>query len=250
MPLPTPQDTCLELEIDLAAFLELAIDLPGGISLQAKLEPGKFPSLSAIVNSVLEPLNAALTPLMPFFRLLELALAIVEFCKAVPDSLGPPPDPTVLVAALEKVLKSATKVAAMIPPLSIPIMIVGICRVIVAALLALIGELENVIEVQTKIDLARDRAAVLATDPALLIGAAALEVGIDCAQADLDLQLEVSFKSLGPLNKFLDLLNAFMDLAGLPQLLKVEASGDAAGMLQPLRDGVLAIEAICNALPV
>ncbi len=245
-----PDDTCLALEIDISAFLDLSIDLPGGVSLQAKLEPGEFPNLSGIVQSVLEPLNAALTPLMPFFRLLDVVIAIIEFCKAIPDSLGPPPDPFLLIKRLQKLLKAAGKLASLIPPLSIPVMIVGICKVIVAALLALIEQLEASLTVQAKLDLARGKAAALALDPLTLEGAAALEASIDCAQVQLDLMVSVAGGGLGPLNKFLDLLNAFAGLIGLPEFLSLSAGGSAADMLEPLRAGVTAIGTICSSIPV
>lgn len=245
-----PADTCVELEIDLSAFLDLSIDLPGGIALTAKLEAGQFPSLPGIVASLLGELNAALTPLMPFFRILDVVIAIIEFCKAIPDSLGPPPDPTLLIKRLQKLLKAAAKLLNLIPPLSIPIMLVGICKTITAALLALIMELENSINAQLKLDLARDRADALALDPFLLEGAAALAISIDCAQADLDLQVEVGASSLGPLMKFIDLVNAFAGLIGLPELGKVEAGGDASAMLQPLKDFVGVLAAFCGSIPV
>jgi hypothetical protein len=248
--MPLPDDTCLALEIDIQAFLDLSIDLPGGVSLQAKLKPGQFPSLSAIVGSVLEPLNAALTPLMPFFRLLDVVIAIIEFCKAIPDSLGPPPDPTLLVKRLKKLLKAFAKIASLIPPLSIPVMIVGICKTISAALLALVLDLEHMLTVQASLDLAREKAAAFALDPDLIAGAANLEVSIDCAQADLDLQLSLGSASLGPLNKFIDLLNAFAGLAGLPELVSVSAGGDAASMLQPLKDAVTVLATFCASIPV
>jgi hypothetical protein len=248
--MPLPDDTCLELEIDLAAMLSLSIDLPGGVALQAKLEAGAFPNLGALVNSVLEPLNAALTPLMPFFRLLDVVLAIIDCIKAIPDSLGPPPDPTLLFKCLKKLLKAVSKLLSLIPPLSIPIMIVGCCRVVIAALMALIEQLEHILTVQASLDIARDKAATLALDLDLAEGAANLEASIDCAQANLDLQMEANSASLGPINKFLELLNAFAGLAGLPEFLSIEAGGDASAMLQPLKDAVAALSAVCNSIPV
>lgn len=248
--MPVAANTCLELDIDLSALLDLSVNLPGGVSLNAKLEPGELPSLQGIVQSVLEPLNAALTPLMPFFNLLDLVLAIVEFCKAVPDALGPPPDPTSVIKALAKVLKAAAKVANLVPFLSVPIMIVDICKLITAGLLGLIESLEHMITVQADLDLQRGRAETLALDPETLTIAARLSASIDCAQADLDLQAAAGGAGLGPLNKFLDLLNAFMGLVGLPELGKVTAGGNPAAMLDPLKVAVTALGAVCSSIPV
>lgn len=245
-----PDDTCLALEIDVSIFLDLSITLVGGLSLSVSIEPGTLPNLSAVVQGILGPLNAALGPLMPFFRILDVVVAIIEFCKAVPDALGPPPDPTLLLKKLRLLLRAAAKLAALMPQISIPIMIAGICKVIIAALLALIEQLEAAFVVQAKLDLARGKAAALAFDPLTLFGAAALEASIDCAQINLDLMLEISVSGMGPLNKFLDLLNTFLALAGLPELLSIDASASPAALLAPLRAGVAAIENLCASLPV
>ncbi len=250
MSLPLPEETCLALEIDLSVFLDLSIDLPGGVSLQAKLKPGTFPNLSDIVASILEPLNAAMTPLMPIFRILDVVIAIVEFAKAVPDALGPPPDPLNVIKKLKKLLKAFAKLTSLFPPLSIPVMIVGVCKVIVAALLALIESIEHAITVQASLNLARGKATAFAADPDLLELAAGLEASLDCAQANLDLQLAVGMSGLGPLNKFLDLLNAFAGLIGLPEFLKIEAGGDPLTVLEPLRAAVAALGAVCSSIPV
>lgn len=245
-----PEATCLALEIDISAFLDLSIDLPGGMSLHANLEPGQFPNLSVIVGGLLKPLNAALTPLAPFFCILDVIIKLIDVVKAIPDSLGPPPDPTKIAKALAALVKAAACLVKLIPPLSIPIMIVGICKVITAALLALVEELKFMITAQASLDIGTALAAQYALDPDLLQIAAGLSASIDCAQADLDLSLVISGGSLGPLNKFLDLLNAFMSLAGLPKFGAVSATGDPSAMLQPLEDAVLAIASICNAIPV
>ncbi len=249
MGLPLPEETCLELTIDIQALLDLSIDLPGGVSLQAQLEVGQFPNLSVIVGALISPLNAALTPLMPIFRILDVVIALIEFSKAVPDALGPPPDPTVIIKKLKKLLKAAAKLTSLFPPLSIPIMIVGICKTVAAALLALIEQLEHMLVAQASLDLARGRAATLAANPLLLAGAARLEASIDCAQIDLDLALSLSASGLGPLNKLIDLINLFCDLAKLPRLISLEATGDASGMLAPLRAAVEALSVFCNSIP-
>jgi len=249
--MPLPDDTCLQLSIDLSQFLDLSITLPGGVSLDAKLEPNELPTLSGIVQSVLGPLNAAMTPLMPFFRLLDVVIKIVDFCTAVIDALGPPPDPTLLVKRLNALLKAFAKVLGLIPPLSLPIMIVGVCKTISAGLLALILELEDVISIQFSLSAKEARVEALMEDEELLEGAALLRASMDCAQADLDLQAEIGSSGLGPLNKFLDLLNAFIGLIGLDPLGKVEpGSANPAEMLEPLRKTVEILATVCGSIPV
>lgn len=250
MGLPLPDELCSELEIDISLFLDLSIDLPGGVALRAQLPSGTFPNLPDIVGSLMGQLNSALTPLMPVFRIIDVIIAIVEFSKAVPDALGPPPDPLGVIKKLKKLLKAFAKLAPLFPPISIPIMIVGVCKVVVAALTALIDQIEHSLTVTASLNLARDRAAALALDPDLLEGAAALEASIDCAQVNLDLQLSVGMSGLGPLNKILDLLSLFASLIGLPEFLKIDAGTDPSAMLAPLRVGVAALSAVCGSIPV
>lgn len=248
--MPLPEDTCLAVEFDLSAFLALSIDLPGGISLQASIEAGTLPNLAGVVQSILAPLNAALTPLMPLFRILDVVMALIDCAKAIPDALGPPPDPSKLVKCVSKLVKAASKLLALLPPLSIPIMIAGICKVIVAVLTSIIDSIEHALTVQTSFDLARDRAALLAADPELAQGAVLLAASVDCSQANLDLMMEATGASLGPVNRFLGLLNALAGLAGLPEFAVIEAGTDPAGMLDPLRGAVEAIGTVCASLPV
>lgn len=250
MGLPLPDELCSELAIDISAFLDLSIDLPGGVSLRAQLPSGTFPNLPDIVGSLMGQLNSALTPLMPIFRILDVVIALVEFAQSVPDALGPPPDPMGVIKKLKKLLKAFAKLASLFPPVSIPIMIVGVCKIIVAALTALIDQIEHSLTVSASLDLARERATMLALDPLLLEGAAALEASIDCAQANLDLQLSVGMSGLGPLNRLLDLLSLFAGLVGLPEFLTIDAGADPRAMLEPLRAAVAALSVVCGSIPV
>lgn len=248
--MPIPAGTCLQLDIDLSEFLDLSIDMPGGASIQAQLKPGEFPTLSAIIGSMLEPLNAAMTPLAPFFNLLDVVIELVNCIQAVPDAITSL-NPVKLVKAIEKLLKAVAKLSTLFPPLSIPVMVVGICKTISAALLALITELENQIEAATRISAGRAKADRLAAIPSVAAGAAALAASLDCAQADLDLAAQCGSSSLGPLNKFIDLLNAFMGLVpGLPTLGGINASGAAEEMLDPLRQAVTVLAEVCASIPV
>lgn len=250
MSLPGATETCVELEFDFQAFLGLTLTLPGGVELSAQLDPGQLPSLPVMTSKLLGNLNAALTPLMPFFRVLDLAMALTKFAQSVKKALGPPPNPAKIAVALQQVIRAAAKVAALVPPITIVVMLVGFCRVIVATLEALIADLEFAARVQGKLDAARARANLLAEDPTTAAGAAELEISIDCAQVDLDLQIAANAQGLGPVNRLLDLVNALCDLAGLPQLAKIEAGEGASGLLAGLKLAVGALDAFCSALPV
>ena len=73
---------CIELE----GIEPFELPLPGGISLED-------------VN-IMRILQSALTPLVPVFTIIDTVVAVFNCVKAIPDSLGPPPDPSVIAACL------------------------------------------------------------------------------------------------------------------------------------------------------
>ncbi|RME65180.1 MAG: hypothetical protein D6790_02230, partial [Caldilineae bacterium] len=61
-----------------------SITLPGGVTMES-------------IN-LMEQIQPALTPLVPLFNIIDTVVAVFNCIKAIPDTLGPPPDPTVLAA--------------------------------------------------------------------------------------------------------------------------------------------------------
>lgn len=64
----------------------LTLTLPGGVTMQQQ--------------DLIKVIQPALTPLMPVFNILDAVIAVFNTVKAIPESLGPPPDPTKLVSAM------------------------------------------------------------------------------------------------------------------------------------------------------
>src|SRR5688572_26832363 len=96
MPLP-PLETLCDV---LAGYPnEPTIRLPGGAELRAQLA-GLPPSLFEIAKSLLGQANSALAPLTPIFDIIETINALHNCVKAIPDALGPPPDPSKLAGCL------------------------------------------------------------------------------------------------------------------------------------------------------
>lgn len=249
MALPAPTESCIELEIDLQALLALVVNMPGGISLQAQFELGTLPNLPDVAAALLGQLNSALAPLMPFFRLLEVVLALIEVVLAIPDALGPPPDPSVLINALAKLGIKASALASLIPNISIPIMLVGICRALVAALQGLRAQLLAAVDAQAELDAGAALAAQLALDSEVASGAAKLQLAIDCAQVNLDLSIEVMLGGLGPLQTMLGIATAFASLAGINFSLSLDISGALDTLLSPLDEAIDALNALCASIP-
>ena len=73
----------------------LSITLPGGVSMES-------------IN-LMEQIQPALTPLMPLFDIIDTVVAVFNCIKAIPDTLGPPPDPTVLAACIPELAEKVAK---------------------------------------------------------------------------------------------------------------------------------------------
>src|SRR5689334_19673536 len=101
-----PFTLCLEI----AEFPDpFALTLPGGIEIE-----------DVNLMKIIQP---ALTPLVPFFDIIDTIVALYNCIKAIPDALGPPPDPTVLAACLPDLAEQINKLLRLLPQLSLPLLI-------------------------------------------------------------------------------------------------------------------------------
>ena len=98
----------------------LTMTLPGGVTMHQQ--------------DLLKVIQPALTPLMPVFNILDAVIAVFNTVKAIPESLGPPPDPTKLVSAVVEMTKKVSKLLRLVPQLSLPYTIIGVIDVILDAL--------------------------------------------------------------------------------------------------------------------
>ncbi len=62
--------------------------------------------------------------------------------------------------------------------------------------------------------------------------------------------MEVNNASMKPLNKMLELLNAFASLAGLPEFASIEGGANLEEALAPLQTAITALNTICGSIPV
>jgi hypothetical protein len=221
----------------------LCVTLPGGNVICAQLPSTMSPpSGLQLSRQLIAQVNAALAPLAPVFSIIEVLLALKKFADAVPDSLGPPPDPTVLVEAIEELTSKVDKILALVPQLSVPLMVVGIIDAIIQALDGLVSELEALQEQLARIEEAR---LVVAEVPAL-------QCVIDAGELNVATQFSVLEEALGALSPFIELVNAFLDLIGLPPLPLPGAMDpdDLAASIQVLRDLVTTLQTIRGSIPV
>jgi hypothetical protein len=248
MPLPSPSDACIELDINTGLDVRLNIDLggldlsglnitfPGGVNLSA-LAGLKVPNPGDLTGKFLGEVNAALMPLVPLFDLIDLLLTFKAIFDAV-LSLNPPK----IAAKIDAMLPKLDKFKLMIPQLSIPILLKGIVSVLLLFVIGFRAQLQAIIDAQARIDLSGARATAL--------GSLDLQVAVDCAQASLDLQFQAMGNGAAPLNRLIGLLNLLAGLAGLPEVPTLDDLGESAeAALAPIDALISALRALYVAIP-
>ena len=198
-----------------------SITLPGGVSMES-------------IN-LMEQIQPALTPLMPLFDIIDTVVAVFNCIKAIPDSLGPPPDPTALAACIPELAEKVAKLLTLIPQLSLPLTIVGIIDLIIDTLRQARSLLLHLQAQMQQITGAIDRATELED--------AGLMAITSCAQANVAQEAANVGKSLAALGKLIGLLNIFLELGGAPT---VPDLSDLAG--SPLDEVVPPLDAIVDQL--
>lgn len=198
-----------------------AITLPGGVTMES-------------IN-LMEQIQPALTPLVPLFDIIDTVVAVFNCVKAIPDTLGPPPDPTVLAACIPELAEKVSKLLKLIPQLSLPYTIIGIIDLVIDTLRQARTQLLHLQVQMQQILGAIDRA----TD----LDDAGLMAITSCAQANVAQEAANVGKSLAALGKLIGLLNLFLGMVGGPE---VPDLSDLAGT--PLDEAIPPIDAIIETL--
>lgn len=221
-----PLELCLEIPEIPDPF---AITLPGGIEIE-----------DVNLMRIIQP---ALTPLVPFFDVIDTIVALYNCVNAIPDALGPPPDPTVLAACLPDLAKKLNKLLGMLPQVALPRLIRRCLTLAIETLRTVRSQLMHLQAQMLQILGAIDRAKKL--------GDAGLMAIAQCAQANVAQEAANVGKSLAALGKLLGLINLFMGLIGGPQVpdLKNLAGRPLDETLPPLDDLIKALVAARTAVP-
>lgn len=201
---------CIELDID-ATLDGLVIIFPGDAELQIPSPPGVDVAFAIdYAKQLLAAINSALMPLQPIFNIIDIIITIVEFAKAIPDSITGL-DPSKLFKLIPKLLAKLDKLLSLIPPLSIPILIKTIINAIVVMLSGVKATLTAIVNVSIKVKLATDRADAL-TGPAKL----QLQAAISCASASAAISMSGLAQGMKPLDSLLKIVKLFIEIVGLP----------------------------------
>jgi len=239
MPLPDLASLCVELDV---TPQRLQITFPGGASLDPELPFAGLPDPLQVAKQLLGQANAALAPLQPVFNILDVALALFEAVKAIPDAISSL-DPGKIAEALPALAEKVAKLAPLVPQLSVPLMIVGILDTLIGFLGGLSTQLRGIVDQQVRIQAAENRAVEL--------GNAQLQVVADCAKHHVATQLASLSESVAPVNRLIALANVFAQIVGLGPLPELADLGtDAAAALKPIDDAVQTLRQHRGAIPV
>jgi hypothetical protein len=218
------------------------VRFPGGATLCVQV-PQVNPDQFQIAKNLLTQANSALAPLAPLFSIIDAILAVKAVIDAIPDSLGPPPDPTALAQTIPELAKKVAALAALIPQLSVPLLVVDTIDVVLAALNGILEQLTLLQEQQGRINAALVRAA--------LPGDGALAGVAGCAQDVLNAQIQALQAGTVPINSLLAVVNVFLGLVGLDPLAPLNTlPDDPALAVAQLEIVVDVLTKARNAIPI
>lgn len=235
MPIPNlPCVTCLVPP----ATLELPF--PGGVTLIASLPNSIVPNSSELARQMFAQVNSALAPLMPIFNVLDAITTLKDCVTAVPKAILSL-DPTPLIECAPKMLEAVSKLASLIPPLSLPSTLRGIIDTMIVAAEGLREELEG-----AKLQLDRLLEAGTASQ---LPGNSPLIAIVVCAQSFYNSVMQHTANTATPLNKLIGVVNLLLSL--IPGDIQIPCIGGLDGspsVVQGILEKFIAVLKIIRAI--
>jgi len=219
---------------------DICLELPEFPDLFDFVMPGPIEISDVNLMKIIQP---ALTPLVPFFDMIDMIVAIYNCVKAIPDALGPPPDPSILTACLPDLAKALNKLLNMLPWVVLPRMIRRLLTLAIETLRTVRSQLmylqAQILQILGTIDRAKN------------LGDAGLMAICQCAQANVATEAANVGKSLAALGKLLGIINIFMGLIGGPQVpdLKNLAGRPLDKAIPPFDALIKTLEAVRTAVP-
>jgi len=206
------------------------LDLPGGVSIQ------QFNLMQAI--------QPALTPLVPIFDIVDTVVAVFNCIKAIPDTLGPPPDPTAIAVCIPELAQKVAKLVRLIPQVTLPYTLRGILRLIIDTLRQARSQIMHLQQQMQQILGAVDRATKL--------GDSGLMAITSCAQANVAQEAANVGKSLASLGKLIGLANLFLGMIGAEGIpdLSNRAGRPLDEVIPPIDAIITKLQAAHDAIPL
>ena len=240
--MPLPQDLnefCVDLQVGPG---EICVTVPGGTQLCASVSVD-IPDPTDLVKQLFAEANAMLAPFVPIFNLIDFALAAFNCLKAIPKLAAIPPDPKPLLDCFPALAEKIDALLRLLPPTSIPLFVRELLDALLLLLVSIRSRLQLLIDQVDRIVEARTRAAAA--------GNVRLELLLDCAEANLEVQLSNLNKGLAPINRLLGIVNALLQLAGIdvciPGITQIDEIAEEA--LEPLDKLIELIQFLRDAIP-
>lgn len=213
-----------------AAREPFVLTLPGGVELR-DLDPVR----------VAQP---ALTPLAPLFNVLDAVVAIFDCVRAVPESFGPPPDPSALVSAIADAARKVARLLGLVPQLSLPRTLLGLVDLLLGVLDELVAALRQLVDRLAVVSRAEERARELGDENLVrILGVARANVATEAAQLGA---------RLGAASGVFGLLRILMALVGGPELPDLERPpvDDLDGFVATLEDLMSTLRSARRMIPL
>jgi hypothetical protein len=235
---PFPADLCAHLA---PAIPPISVTFPGGITLEGAAPPEQATQPLRVAKSLIDQAGPVMSGLAPFFKLLDAIMALAKLGSSIPDAiLQLSPEP--ILEAIQELAPKLAAVAALIPQLSIPLMIVNLIDVVILFLQGVVGQLGALAEDAQRATDAAARAEVLDSDRLRDIA--------QCLQENVDIQTANMSASMGPIGKILEIITLLASLAGLPEMPAIGEFTDPAAGIAVLEGFVDTISDIRDAIPV
>ncbi len=189
--------------------------------------------------------NSAMAPLIPIYNIIDTVIALFNCVKAIPDALGPPPDPSKLAECIPNLVDKIEELLGLIPLASLPLLIISIIDALIAFLEGIKDQIQALIVHLADVATAATRAEQLGDAKLLLL--------VQCAEEKVDSQIQVINQSVAPINKTVALLNVFLSLIGLPEIPdfgELIVSGDLGGSIAPIDETIETLIAVRDSIPI
>jgi hypothetical protein len=209
------------------------------IKVEAVPEAGRLtlPGGAALVHQDLATIaQPAMAPMVPVFDVIDALVTAIGVVQAIPDALGPPPDPSGLIQLMPELAEKLSKLLGLVPQVSLPLTVVGLVDAVINALEQAKSQLMALVEQVTRITRAVERASQ--------IGDPELERLVGCARDGVAQTTSNVGRALGAAGGALAMIRIFMgfiggpevpDLASLDGLPLDEATAAVDGLVATLR---------------
>lgn len=222
---------------------EICVQYPVGQQVCVSLPDITIADPSEMIQQFFAQLNSMLAPLTPILNIMDAILAIFECIQALPKVITEL-DPTELINCLPGLAEAIQRLLKMLPQLAIPILIVQILDTIIYYLQSVRDQLAGFI--------ARARAIIDAATRAVEPGNFQLQLVMDCINNNWDADVANLNEQFLPLNRLIGIVNAFMEILGLPPLPAITSLPDpaSAAALASLDIQIKALTSIRSTIPV